>query len=439
MLNKRKSSWGVKATAVAVTAALSLTACSGNGEAPDAGAEDEVTLRFAWWGSDIRHEATQQAIEAFEAQNPNIDVQGEFGDWAGYWDKLATMTAAGDAPDVIQMSDAYMAEYAGRGALLNLSEQEGLNTADLDEKSLASGEIDGVLYGVEAGANAPVVLANTKIFEDAGVELPDDKTWTWDDYTRIAKEITEATPDGVYGASAMTGDPIFNAWLRQRGKSRFTEDGKVGYDASDSAAFLAEVKKQSEEGVTPAPSVITERIGAPLEQTGLGTNQVGMSFIWSNQLPAYQDACGCDLAILRVPSMTGNVEDNGMYLRGSQYYSASAKTAHPEAAAKLIDFLVNDPEAGDIILTERGVPINGEIRDRIQDAISPADAKVLQFISDITPEFGSAAPGPVPVGGGKYDDITHRYVSDVLFGNMTPEEAGEAAVAELKASLAAAG
>ena len=422
-------------------AALSLTACAGNGSGSgsSAGADEEVTLRFAWWGSDIRHEATQQAIEAFEAENPNIDVQGEFGEWAGYWDKLATMTAGGDAPDVIQMSDAYMAEYAGRGALLDLSAQDGLNTEDLDEKSLASGEIDGVLYGVEAGANAPVVMANIQMFEDAGVELPDDTTWTWDDYTGIAKEITEATPDDVFGASAMVGDPIFNAWLRQRGGSMFTEDGKIGYDAGDSAEFLAEVKKQSEEGVTPEPSVITERMGAPIEQTGLGMNKVAMSFIWSNQLPAYQDACGCELAILRVPSITGNVEDNGMYLRGSQYYSASARTEHPEAATKLIDFLVNSPEAGDLILTERGVPINGEIRDQIKDAISPADAKVLEFISEITPEFISAAPGPVPVGGGQYDQITHRYVSDVLFETMTPEEAGKAAVDEMKASLAAAG
>ena len=210
--NNRQGKWAVKATVVAVATALALTACSGGGGSNSAdGGGDQVTLRFAWWGSDLRHEATQEAIDAFETENPNITVEGEFGEWSGYWDKLATMTAGGDAPDVIQMSDAYMSEYAGRGALLDLSKQTELETSTLDASSLQSGEINGILYAVEAGANAPVVFANAKLFEAAGVEMPDDKTWTWDDYTEIAQAITKASPEGTYGADSMMGDPILNA------------------------------------------------------------------------------------------------------------------------------------------------------------------------------------------------------------------------------------
>ena len=43
------------------------------------------------------------------------------------------------------------------------------------------------------------------MFKAAGVPLPDDTTWTWDDYTQICREITAKSPEGVYGCSAYGG------------------------------------------------------------------------------------------------------------------------------------------------------------------------------------------------------------------------------------------
>src|SRR5688572_6150035 len=112
--------------AAAFALLLPLAACSS-----DDSAGGPVTLRFTWWGSDTRHQLTQKVIDAFEAENPNIKIKGEYGEWNGYWDKLATQTAANDSPDIIQMDEKYIAEYGGRGALLDLGKQE-LNTADFD-------------------------------------------------------------------------------------------------------------------------------------------------------------------------------------------------------------------------------------------------------------------------------------------------------------------
>jgi multiple sugar transport system substrate-binding protein len=62
-----------------------------------------VTLRVSTWGNDSRLKLTQQAVDAFTAANPDIKVTVENNDWSAYWDKLATMTAGGNSPDVIQM------------------------------------------------------------------------------------------------------------------------------------------------------------------------------------------------------------------------------------------------------------------------------------------------------------------------------------------------
>lgn len=108
-----------KSVAVAAVAALALTGCGGSSGAENA--DGKTVLRFSWWGSDSRTQATNKIIEAFEAENPDIDVQGEYSDWSGYWDKLATQVASNDAPDIIQMDDKYLREYADRGALLDLT------------------------------------------------------------------------------------------------------------------------------------------------------------------------------------------------------------------------------------------------------------------------------------------------------------------------------
>lgn len=436
---KRQTRWAAKATALAAVVALSLTACGGNGAAGGSGGEDEdIALRFVWWGSDIRHEGTQKVIDEFEAENPNITIEGEFGDWSGYWDKLATMVAGGTAPDIIQMDQRYIAEYAGRGALLDLSEQEELDLSNLDANSVAAGETQGGLYGISSGVNSLVILANPALFEAAGVEMPDDTTWTWDDYASIAQEITENTPEGTYGASAMTSDGDLTVWLRQLGKTLYTEEGEIGFDVDDIASFFERVKTLSEQGATPPPSVITEQMNAPLEQTGTATNTIAMGGWWSNQLPAVEQASGSDLVILRRPSMTGSAEDNGIFYKASQYFSGSASTEHPEAVAKFISFLVNDPRSGNILLAERGVPINPDIRAGIEDALTPADAEVVQFISDIGPEL-EPAPAPPPVGGAIAEEVMNRYTSEVLFDRLSPEEAGAAVIDELNASLDAAG
>ena len=101
---------GTVAAAAAVV--LSLTACGGG--SPSQSADGTVELRFSWWGSDKRAQVTQEAIDAFEAENPNIKIKPEYGDWSGYWDKLATQVAANDAPDIIQMDEKFITEYSSR-------------------------------------------------------------------------------------------------------------------------------------------------------------------------------------------------------------------------------------------------------------------------------------------------------------------------------------
>jgi multiple sugar transport system substrate-binding protein len=427
---RRLRKTGVVAAAAAVV--LALSACGG-GAAPQ-NADGTVELRFSWWGGDKRAQLTQAAIAAFEAENPKIKIKPEYGDWSGYWDKLATQVAANDAPDIIQMDEKYITEYSTRGALLDLSKYD-VDTSKLDEAALNAGKSEDGLTGIAAGINAATILANPAVFKAAGVELPDDKTWTWEDFERIAAEVTAKSPKGTYGAAAYgTDEASLGVWLRQNGKSLYTSDGKLGFEPGDIAEWWAFLKQLSEKKAVPSASEVVEAEAAALDQSGLATGKNGMAFWWSNQLPALEKAAGSELQVLRFPSKTGKSSDTQLWYKASQFWSASSRTKHPKETAKFIDFLANNTKAGESLLADRGVYPNSDVRAAIAPKLTAADIKVVTFIDQIKDELGEA-PAPPPKGAGAIQEIVKRYTSEVLFNRLSTDEAGKKATAEMKAAI----
>ncbi|WP_104110893.1 MULTISPECIES: ABC transporter substrate-binding protein [unclassified Arthrobacter] len=420
------------AAAAATTVSLALTACGS--DAPATNADGQAEIRFGWWGSDGRVKVTTAAIAAFETENPKIKVKPEYGDWSGYWDKLATQTAGNDAPDVIQMDEKYIAEYASRGALLDLSKYK-VDTTNLVADVLKAGQSDAGLTGIPAGINAATIIANPKVFEAAGVPMPDDQTWTWEDYKRISAEITEKSEAGITGSTAYSADQAsLNVWLRQNGKEFYSTDGKLGFESADLESWLAFLIELAEAKAIPPASTVIEEQAAPLDQSATATGKAAMSFWWSNQLPALENAAGTELTILNYPSKTGTSADAKLWYKPSQFWSASARTKNPEAAAALIDFLANSTAAGEALLADRGVPTSTVVRAAVADKMTPADVKVIEFIDGIKDKLGPVPPA-VPKGAGAMEDIIKRYASEVMFTRQTPSDAAKKAVDEMTAAL----
>ena len=437
---------GRAAALVAVTTAiaLSLAGCGSSSDSSSSSASGDsaassgepVELRFAWWGSDSRHKTTQKVIDAYEAEHPNVTINGEFSEFSGYWDKLATATAAKDAPDIIQMDEKYLRDYAGRGALLDLATQSDvLSTADFDENALKSGEFDGGLYGLSTGVNAYSILANPEMFAAAGVEMPDDKTWTWDDYKDICLKITEGSPDGVYGCQSYGNEEAgLSQWARQHGESLYTDDGQIGFTPETLTSWWTDIKARTAAEATPPASFTTEEATSAVDQSGLATHKVAMGLWWTNQVTSLEAASGKPLVLLRQPSVTGKSADNGMYYKSSMFWSASSQSEHPAEAAAFIDYLANSPEAGKLIGVDRGVQSNTVVRAAVVPTLTPTNAAAVEFVEAIGEDITST-PAPPPIGGGAVQPILMRYTSEVLFERMTPEEATTAFIDEGKNTI----
>ena len=425
-------------TALALaTTLLAASACGGDSGGPggssDAGGK--VTLRFTWWGSDTRTKLTQQVIDAYQKDHPNVTIKGEFGEWSGYWDKLATTVAANDAPDIIQMDEKYLREYADRGALLDLKKAEGLDTGKFEPDTLGAGEFDGGLYGLNAGINSFAVVVNPAAFKTAGVAIPDDTTWTWDDFSRIAAEITTKTGGKITGTGALgTNEAGLNLWARQNGESLWTKDGKLGVSPEKTTDFFKYVLKLRDAKAIPSAEAISQDMNASLDQSAFATGKLAMSFIWSNQLVAFSKATGQQLKLLRIPSADGKAADNGSYYKGSMFWSISSRSKHQKEAAEFVNYLANNTAAGDVLLAERGVPPNTEVRASVTPKLQPADAASAKFIQDIGKDLGDPSPAP-PVGGGQVEKIIQRYTTEVLFGRQAPDAAAKAFLDEVNGEL----
>jgi len=427
-LNRRQFLTGGLAVAAS---SMGLTACGG-GSSGSGSADGSANLQLAWWGNAVRNKNTAAAIEAYTKANPKVKVSQQPGEFATYWDKLATQTAGNKAPDIIQMDMAYISEYGKRKALLDL-EKYGADTSKFIAGSVDSGRVDGKLVGINAGINSPTILANPKIFQQAKVEMPDDTTWTWDQLRDLSAELTAKAGNGIVGLSVFFNDTMLSAFLRQHGKQLFTDSG-LGFEAADVVPWFDMLVSFQKAKAIGSASQVSEEANKSLDQQGLATGKAAMQYFWSNQVEALIKASGGDMRILRFPSLTGKAAERKAWYKASMLWSASSRTKSPEAAVAMINWWVNSPEAANINLAERGIPANTEILAAITPKLSPAQAKVAKFIADIKPELADTPVAPPP-GGGKINDTLTRHQTDVLFGRSSPADAAKKFVDEAKANL----
>ncbi|GAA1523581.1 multiple sugar transport system substrate-binding protein [Agromyces terreus] len=419
-------------------ATLLLTACAGNdagtsdADAPALELSDEpVTLSFTWWGNDTRHAATEEIIAAFEEEYPNITIEPQYTDWAGYWDKLSTTIAAGDTPDIIQMDEKQLSTYAANGVLADLGDYSSiLSTEDFPAATLGTGALDGTQYGIPVGVNSYTIIANKDLLDQYGIDLPDDSTWTWDDFIETSAEVSKASGGAVVGTQSWGfEDGGLNNWLRQNGESLY-EGADVAATEDTLAAWWQTLLDATEAGATPDPAATIERESGGLAESFTATNQSAFGPWWSNQVQALRDASGQDLVALRVPGTA----DGSAYYKPSMFWSGSAKTEHPAEVATFLDYLANSEDAADLLLAERGVPANEKIREYITPKLDEVNQTVVKYLDDLAPEIGDAPPA-TPPGGGAVETIIDQHTQKVLFGELTPEQAATSFIEELQRAL----
>jgi multiple sugar transport system substrate-binding protein len=309
--------------------ALTLSAgCAGDSSGDSGG---KTVIRFNWWGSDSRHEMTKQMIAVFEKEHPNIKVPPEYSNWDDYWKKLSTGAAAGDMPDVLQITDPFMYSYIDNGQLMDLKKvQDVLHTDKLPANSMTMTTVKGGLYGVPAGESAFGIAADPATFKKAGVPLPDDTKWSWDDYVKTSQAVSKTK--GLVGTVMPLYPNDLGPWLRQHGEDYWSEDGsRIGFTEGTMAAYWEWVVKLRDSGGTTSAEAAVEQLssGAGVEQSLVAQHKAAMTDVSVTQLGALEGASGRETKLLLFPGENG-ASQVGAYSKPGIFFGASAKTEHPQ-------------------------------------------------------------------------------------------------------------
>jgi multiple sugar transport system substrate-binding protein len=74
------------------------------------------------------------------------------------------------------------------------------------------------------------------------------------------------------------------------------------------------------------------------------------------------------------------------------------------------------------------------VRESIVGDLEDADQRMAEFMSDLEDEIVDGPPVP-PNGSAEMQDIMTRINTEVLFGNITPQEAAERFISEVEAAI----
>ena len=391
------------------------------------------TIRLRWWGGDFRQAITVEAIELFMAENPDIIVEPSFTSFGEYYDQLTVEIVAGTQPDVFTLDRAWPIELGQAGALLDLNTLPSLDMSPFPASALANATVGNHVYGVTTGGNATALMINMDIIEEAGLELPDTDNWTWDEFHQFAQEVSENTPDGTFGIEVRPHAFLF-AYANQRdGVGLFDAEGNVNVAPETIGDFFNMIMDWQNTGAAPSAAVTSELIQAGPEEQLFGQGLAAMTFTPSNGIISSAAAAGTENVVLvRIP---GEVEfaNPGITVLASMFFAISSTTRYPDAAARLVNFLVNDHEAADILRVDRGVPVNQEIATALKPVLSPLQVAQVDYMNLIAQH---AVPGPsLPAGSAEFEPITFRTLEEAMFNLSPVDTAAQSWVTQMQEAL----
>lgn len=114
----------------------------------------------------------QSIINAADAEIDGVSINTLPTDWGNYYDQIKAAFAGGTPPDVFVMHRHRIPEFAGLGAVAEISgdlEGVGIDASDWSETALDAVSFNGGIYGVPMDFHANLWHVNMDLMEQAGL------------------------------------------------------------------------------------------------------------------------------------------------------------------------------------------------------------------------------------------------------------------------------
>jgi len=301
--------------------------------------EDRVTVRL--WGLGREGEVVRDLVPEFERENPGVHLVVQQIPWTSAHEKLLTAFVGRATPDLAQLGNTWIPEFAGIGALEPLDEILS-RSASVSSRGFFRGVwetslYDGAVYGVPWYVDTRVLFYRPDLLARAGFpEAP--RTWSgWLDAMRKVKRLQPSF-----------GHPILlptNEWEQpailglQRGSPLLAEDGTRGAFSGPefraAAEFYVGVFR---EGL--APIVSYSQLGNAYQEFARGNIAMWMTGPWNlgefrRRLSAAEQALWMTAPL---PAPDGSPWP-GVSFSGGSSLAVFRGSKHKTEAWKVIEFL----------------------------------------------------------------------------------------------------
>ncbi|MDA2814600.1 sugar ABC transporter substrate-binding protein [Nocardiopsis sp. RSe5-2] len=409
----------------AVLTALALTAagCGGGG-----GGGDASDGLLVWIMEGTNPDATDYFKEVGERyeEETGTPVEVEFVPWADAHDRFTKGMAGGTLPDVAELGTTFTPEFAQLGALTDLSEQAG-DTSAYNEALVEAGTFDGGLYGMPWYAGIRSVIYRTDVFEEHGLEVPEN----WDELRETAVTISEEEDDMV--AFPVPGDAAYSVmpFIWGAGGDIATESGGTwegglaSPESREGLSFYTDLAL--EDGVSSTGAATWKETDV---QDNFVDGNVAMAISGSWTPRAIEEAdpeLAENLGAFPIPGPDGGYSPS--FLGGS--HLGVFEGADTEAAWAYIELLTGDEFAQR--WTEESTYFPGK-QEQIEALADSDDPLVEPFAVQIL-EASAVAPVSPKWGEVEGAQVIPGMTQSVLNGDATVDEATQTANTEIEDTL----
>lgn len=433
---------------VVQTQVVEVTPTAGpNPEAVISNVEPNAEITFwTFYLSPTFDDYIKGTIARFNEAYPDVKVNWE-DHQATFQDDLRNAFAAGNAPDVINLSvsEGWVSDYASQGLLLPLDDAVPQNVKDMYFPGLWKEQlVDGVNYQFPWYQGINVDLVNTQIYTGtpktdadgnvtysggAGLKI-EDFPKTVDGLPALCKTIKEKT--GTLCDVRLTVNDLLSQMVYEGNVKVISDDGsKFTFDSPEAVAWLQMYVDMVKDGTVDKTALVTtdDRVGLDLFTSGKAAfYATGPNLI--RDVRANNPGLYGYLAVVPAP-----VGKSGVVGKGLMSISIKKDTKYPNASIALAQFFTNPKsmlEFSKIVSIYPSTPASYDDPFfsakpvAIEDSAKPYAKDTIAKYADIVPTIPHKAD---------VNQIVLDAVQSALFNGVDPQTALTDAVTKANALL----
>ncbi len=380
-------------------------------------------------------------INRFKELHPDVELQIEAIPWDSWQAKLQT-AAAGNMVDVMSHGASILdivedlTPYIGNSPELEgaLGVNAAIRYSDPNDYTKA------VPLGMTITISPAVLMLDTQLFEDFGVEIPDAETFTYEKLLEIAEQLTGINPRtgeqsyGIYPYKSGDADiwKIFMNYNWAKGINPFTL-------APDK--FESTINFTSEEAIASftylndlyqfAPESFIEGLGAELVGTADNNIAIYMNEGFTGE---YKEtvANGIEDRYLYIP--LPKTDDGTSYSShtGDWNLAIAKSSENKELAWEFIKFMLTDEVVQDWLIEIDAIPNNLAGMEKLKE-VKPVIYDVSQKIAEVYPkDFFYASNNYWDNNFGTSNSVLSTNLTEMYAGRITPAECAQNVQDELE-------